>query len=220
MTAYTGQKLLDTLDAHGLADWQGLPDRIGARFLTGDFATGLDLVSRIGAAAEEANHHPEITLTFPHVDIRLTSHDTGAVTERDLELAAQISELAASAGVSADPKIPALLELGMDTAHRDAIAPFWAALLTGDASNVSGRDVIDPAGQMPLLWFQDCEEHAVPHQRLHVDVSVPGAVAPERIRAAVEAGGTVVDESQAPSFTVLADADGNRACVCTLENRS
>lgn len=73
---------------------------------------------------------------------------------------------------------------------------------------------------MPLLWFQDCEEHEVPHQRLHVDVSVPAAVAPERIKAAVDAGGTIVDESQAPSFTVLSDADGNRACVCTLAGRS
>ncbi|MGO3022011.1 MAG: 4a-hydroxytetrahydrobiopterin dehydratase [Brevibacterium sp.] len=219
MTAYTGQKLLDALDSQGLGDWQGLPDCIGARFLTGDFATGLDFVARIGAAAEEAGHHPDVTLTFPHVDIRLTSHDTGAVTERDLNLAGQISELAASTGVKADPTIPALLELGLDTANQDAIAPFWAALLTGDASNVSGPDVVDPSGQMPLLWFQDCEEHEVPHQRLHVDVSVPAAVAPERIRAAVDAGGTIVDESQAPSFTVLADADGNRACVCTLAAR-
>lgn len=219
MTTYTGQKLLDTLDSKGLADWQGLPQCIGARFLTGDFATGVELVERIGTAAEEANHHPDVTLTFPHVDIRLTSHDTGEVTERDLDLAARISELATSAGVKADPGAPAMLELGMDTAHRDEIAPFWAALLTGDAGNVSGPDVVDPDGQMPLLWFQDCEEHEVPHQRLHVDVSVSAAVAPERIRAAVEAGGTIVDESRAPSFTVLADTDGNRACVCTLANR-
>ena len=219
MTAYTGQNLLDALDSEGLGDWQGLPDCIGARFLTGDFATGLDLVAEIGNLAEAAGHHPDVTLTFPHVDIRLTSHDTGAVTERDLNLAGQISEAAASASVKADPSVPALLELGLDTAHQGAIAPFWAALLTGDASNVSGPDVIDPAGQMPLLWFQDCEEHEVPHQRLHVDVSVPAAVAPVRIKAAVEAGGTIVDESQAPSFTVLADADGNRACVCTLAGR-
>ena len=219
MATYTGQNLLDALGSFGLADWQGLPQCIGARFLTGDFATGLDLIGSIGTAAEEAEHHPDITLTYPHVDIRLTSHDTGDVTERDLDLAARISELAASAGVKADPSAPALLELGMDTAHREEIAPFWAALLTGDARNVSGRDVIDPGGQMPPLWFQDCEEHEVPHQRMHADVSVPPAVAPERIRAAVEAGGTVVDESRAPSFIVLADPDGNRACVCTLENR-
>src|SRR5699024_8694232 len=103
MTAYTGQNLLDALDSKGLGDWQGRSDSIGTRLLTGDFATGLDLVNKIGAAAEEAGHHPDITLTFPHVDIQLTSHDTGAVTERDLDLAGTISQLAASAGVKTVP---------------------------------------------------------------------------------------------------------------------
>ncbi|WP_209323943.1 4a-hydroxytetrahydrobiopterin dehydratase [Brevibacterium renqingii] len=102
MTAYTGQELLDALTEKGLKDWQGRTDSIGTRLLTGDFATGLELVNRIGAAAEEAGHHPDITLTFPHVDVQLTSHDTGAVTERDFDLAGTISELAASAGVKAD----------------------------------------------------------------------------------------------------------------------
>jgi 4a-hydroxytetrahydrobiopterin dehydratase len=37
----------------------------------------------------------------------------------------------------------------------------------------------------------------------------------ERIAAAVAAGGVIVDDSHAPWFTVLADHDGNRACVCT-----
>lgn len=37
----------------------------------------------------------------------------------------------------------------------------------------------------------------------------------ERIAAAVAAGGVIVDDSDAPSFTVIADQDGNRACVCT-----
>ena len=102
MTAYTGQELHDTLNDKGLADWQARKDSIATRLLTGDFATGLDLVNKIGAAAEDAGHHPDITLTFPHVDIQLTSHDTGAVTERDLDLAGTISKLAASAGVKAD----------------------------------------------------------------------------------------------------------------------
>ena len=103
MTAFTGQELTDTLNDKGLTDWKPQGDAIGTRLLTGDFATGLDLVNKIGAAAEEAGHHPDITLTFPHVDIQLTSHDTGAVTERDLDLAGTISKLAASAGVKADP---------------------------------------------------------------------------------------------------------------------
>jgi 4a-hydroxytetrahydrobiopterin dehydratase len=39
-------------------------------------------------------------------------------------------------------------------------------------------------------------------------------VAEQRIAAAVTAGG-IVDDSQAPSYTVIADQDGNKACVCT-----
>ena len=40
-------------------------------------------------------------------------------------------------------------------------------------------------------------------------------MAEPRIGAAVTAGGIVVDDSQAPSYTVIADQDGNKACVCT-----
>ena len=58
------------------------------------------------------------------------------MTKRDLRMARRISELAEEAGVEADPSAPTMLELGLDTANRDVIAPFWAALLTGDASDV------------------------------------------------------------------------------------
>lgn len=219
MTIWNGQDLLDTLRSMGLSDWVGFPDGLRARFLTGDFEAGLRLATAIGEAAERANHHPDLTLTYPHLDVRLISHDSGSVTDRDTALAGEISELAAAAGVAADPAAPTMLELALDTAHRDRIAPFWAALLTGDASNVDGDDVRDPGGRVPLLWFQGTEEHDVPRQRMHVDVWVSVDQAAARIDAAVRAGGEVVDDSQAPSFTVLADADGNRACVCTIADR-
>ena len=72
---------------------------------------------------------------------------------------------------------------------------------------------------MPLLWFQDTEAHETPRQRFHLDVWVPHDVAQDRIDAAVAAGGQVVDDSQAPSYVVLADPEGNRACVCTCLGR-
>lgn len=219
MNTMSGQELLDTLNGKALTDWQGFPDGLRARFLTKDFACGLQLVNAIGVAAEEANHHPDLTLTYPHLDVKLMSHDAGGVTGRDLRMAGRISELAAKAGVKADAAAPTVLELGLDTANRDAIAPFWAALLTGDASNVDGDDVVDPSNRVPLLWFQNTEQHDVPKQRLHVDLWVGADQGEARIAAAVAAGGTVVDDSQAPSFTVLADAEGNRACVCTIADR-
>lgn len=220
MTTITGQSLLETLRQEQLTDWQGFPDGLRARFQTGSFAAGLRLVDAIGEAAEEANHHPDLTLTYPHLDVTLISHDAGGVTKRDLRMARRISELAEEAGVEADPSAPTMLELGLDTANRDAIAPFWAALLTGDASNVDGDDVIDPSKRVPLLWFQATEQHEVPKQRLHVDLWLGADQAQARIDAAVQAGGEVVDDSQAPSFTVLADTDGNRVCVCTIADRA
>lgn len=83
-----------------LADWQLDGETLTARFATGDFATGLDLVDRIGADAERANHHPDITLTYPEVMVTLSSHDVGGVTRRDLDLARLISEHAARLGVA------------------------------------------------------------------------------------------------------------------------
>ena len=61
--------------------------------------------------------------------------------------------------------------------------------------------------------------HETPRQRFHIDLWVPHDVAEERIAAAVAAGGRVVDDENAPSFVVLADPEGNKACVCTCLNR-
>lgn len=83
-----------------LADWHLDGETLTARFSTGDFATGLELVNRIGGSAEKANHHPDVTLTYPDVTVTLSSHDVGGITSRDLDLARIISEHAATLGVT------------------------------------------------------------------------------------------------------------------------
>lgn len=215
MTILSTQEILDA----GLDDWRKLPQALHARFLTGDFTTGLAFVSGVGELAEAAGHHPDIALAYPHVDLTLVSHDASGVTGRDVDLARRISDLAGRRGISADPAAPTVVELALDTADPTAIGPFWAALLTGDAHAVAGDDVVDPTGRVPLLWFQHTGAHETPRQRFHLDVWVPHDAAEARIAAAVAAGGTVVDDAAAPSFTVLADAEGNPACVCTTLDR-
>ncbi|MET0523957.1 MAG: 4a-hydroxytetrahydrobiopterin dehydratase, partial [Nocardioides sp.] len=81
----------DEVAAEGLADWTFEDDALHAQFETGDFATGLRLVNRIGEAAESANHHPDLVLTYPHVDVTLSSQDAAGVTSRDVSMARQIS---------------------------------------------------------------------------------------------------------------------------------
>lgn len=215
MSILSTQQILDA----GLNDWRKLAQALHARFLTRDFATGLALVSAIGELAEQANHHPDIVLTYPHVDVTLLSHDASGVTKRDVDLARRISAVAGERGIAADPSAPAVVELALDTADVAAAGPFWAALLTGDAGAVDGDDVTDPTGRVPLLWFQHTDAHETPRQRFHLDLWVPHDAADARIAAAVAAGGRVVDDARAPAFTVLADPEGNRACVCTVLER-
>jgi 4a-hydroxytetrahydrobiopterin dehydratase len=206
------------LDA-GLDDWRKLAQALHARFLTGDFVTGLGFVTAVTEAAEQANHHPDVTLTYPYVDLKLVSHDVGRLTRRDLDLARRISEIARERGIDAQPGAVTEIELALDTADLAAAGPFWAALLTGSADSVDGNDVVDPSGRVPLLWFQHTDAHETPRQRFHLDLWVPHDVAQERIGAAVAAGGQVVDDNQAPAFVVLADPEGNRVCVCTFLDR-
>jgi 4a-hydroxytetrahydrobiopterin dehydratase len=215
METLTTQQILDA----GLDDWRKLAQALHARFLTGDFVTGLGFVTAVTEAAEAADHHPDVSLTYPWVDLRLVSHDAGRVTQRDLDLAAEISEIARERGISADPGAPAQVELALDTADLAAVGPFWAALLTGSTDALQGNDVVDPGGRVPLLWFQDTDAHETPRQRFHLDLWVPHDVAEDRVAAAVAAGGRVVDDSNAPSFVVVADPEGNRACVCTILDR-
>lgn len=215
MDKLTSMQILDA----GLNDWRQLAQGIHARFRTGSFTAGLRFVTAVTEAAEAANHHPDVTLTYPYVDLKLISHDVGALTQRDVDLAQAISSIAREQGLTPQPEALAEVELALDTAALAAAGPFWAALLTGNADNVDGDDVVDPSGRVPLLWFQDTDAHETPRQRFHLDVWVPHDLADARIAAAVAAGGSVVDDSQAPSFTVLADGEGNRACVCTVLSR-
>src|SRR3954453_16892226 len=86
-----------------LPGWSQSPAGLHTRLVTKDFATGLRLVQQIGAAAEAADHHPDLDLRYGDVGGRLISHDVGAVTGPDGRLARSISELAAAEGVRATP---------------------------------------------------------------------------------------------------------------------
>lgn len=215
MEELTSKQILDA----ALDDWRKLAQALHARFHTGDFATGLRFVTALSEVAERANHHPDVTLTYPFVDVKLISHDVSQVTQRDIDLARRISEIAREQTIAAEPTVLTELELALDTADLAATGPFWAALLTGRPDSLTGDDVVDPSGRVPLLWFQHTDAHQTPRQRFHLDVWVPHDVADERITAAIAAGGRMVDDEQAPSFVVLADPEGNRACVCTCLDR-
>lgn len=59
-----------------------------------DFAAALAFVDAVGAAAEEANHHPDIAFGWGKATVRWTTHSAGGITDLDLELARRTSALA------------------------------------------------------------------------------------------------------------------------------
>jgi 4a-hydroxytetrahydrobiopterin dehydratase len=208
-----------------LPDWRWVLRRIEASFLTaGSFADAADLVARLGHLADELGHHPAIDLRFPGtVRIRLTTHSAGGVTDLDVDQARAISTIAAEAGMQAEPRQGQEVELAIDAIDIPAVLPFWQAALAyvpePTPAGVAPRAVIDPRGHGPSVWFQQMDEPRPQRNRIHFDIDVPHDEVEERLVAALGAGGTLVSDGQAPAFWVLADAEGNEACLCTWQNR-
>lgn len=201
----------------GCDDWRYLFGVITAEYLAGSFAAAASLVGAIAEAADEADHHPDVDLRYPDlVRVTLTTHAVGGVTTRDVELARRICTLAADAGAAPQPAAPQSVEIALDTMDAERIRPFWAAIL--GYRDVDGT-LVDPRRIGPPMWFQQMDEPRTDRDRFHIDVTVPHDVAEERIAAAIAAGGTLVEDRFARSWWVLADADGNEACVCTWQDR-
>ena len=60
-----------------------------------DFSEAFAFLARVAMHAERVDHHPEFTSVWNRVDFRLTTHDTGGVTTRDIKLAEAINRLVA-----------------------------------------------------------------------------------------------------------------------------
>lgn len=80
----------DALD--GLPDWDydDARDAITRSIVFSDFAEAFGFMAQVALLAERADHHPEWTNVWNRVEIVLTTHDAGGLSERDIELASAI----------------------------------------------------------------------------------------------------------------------------------
>lgn len=214
MTTLTGQQIA----GEGLTGWAYLSNSLETRIATPDFAAGLALVAAIGAAAEQAGHHPDVNLRYTHVDARLTSHDERGVTIRDVRLARTITAVAADAGLRPASGPVSRLDIALDTPDRKQVMPFWEAVFGLVRAGTAGIDLTDPADKLPDLWFQESGDEE-PRQRWHHDLWIDPAEVQPRIDAAIAAGGRLVSDEQAPAYWILADPEGNKICLCTWQDR-
>jgi 4a-hydroxytetrahydrobiopterin dehydratase len=204
-------------ESEGVDDWRVLYGRAFAYFRTGTFAKGVELVDAIGRLADAANHHPDVDLRYAGVTVCLVTHDVGGLSTSDVELARQISESARELGVPAEPAALQHVDLAIDALVRADVMPFWRAVL--GYRDEGDEDLVDPRGRGPSVWFQQMDAPRTERNRIHLDIAVPHDQAEARVAAALAAGGRLVSDAHAPSWWVLADAEGNEACIATWVGR-
>ena len=215
-------------DAVTSLGWRLVLGELRAEVLTGSLPLAADVAGR-AASVPGAEGHLRLDVRTDRVILALQTAAVGWVTERDVELARKISAVVdelrveTTAGVEGGGgRSVQVLEIGIDTLDAGAIRPFWRAVLGyADEPGRSGPwdGLIDPLGQGPAVWFQRMDAPRPQRNRIHFDVSVPHDEAGPRIQAALAAGGRLIYDAEAPAFWVLADVEGNEACVTTWQGR-
>jgi 4a-hydroxytetrahydrobiopterin dehydratase len=174
----------------------------------------------IAACGDDAEEHLRIDLRPDRVLLALQDRATSVVTRIDVDLAAAITDElgGATPDVGGHPRAVQAIEIGIDALNIPAVRPFWKAVLDY-VDEPDGNGLLDPDRQGPSVWFQQMDAPRPQRNRIHLDVSVPHDEARRRLAAGLAAGGTLIYDAEAPSFWVLADAEGNEACVCSWEGR-
>jgi pterin-4a-carbinolamine dehydratase len=199
-------------EADGTADWRALNAGADAWFDAPSHRAGAALVRLIGELAEAAGHHPDVDLRASGVHVRTYTHDADALTARDVALAAQISGAAAGLGLAADPAAIQRMQVAIDVADVDVVAPFWQAALGFD--RVGDDRLSDPLGRHPRVWFQDMDGQRPLRNRIHLDAGTPWERVAATLVALEAAGGRIAYAND--WWKTVADPEGNEADIFPL----
>ncbi|MCO8270660.1 4a-hydroxytetrahydrobiopterin dehydratase [Actinoplanes sp. TRM 88003] len=212
-------------DAVGDHGWRLVLGVLSSWVAVGSLAEAVEVASRaVAACGPQADGHLRVDVRADRVVLSLQTLALSAVTTTDTDLARAIT----AAGLKTEPgpgldgqRSVQVLEIAIDALDIASVRPFWQAVL-GYVDEPGADDdgpLIDPLGQGPALWFQQMDAPRPQRNRVHFDVSVPHDEAARRIEATVAAGGRVLSDVRAPAFWVLADPEGNEACVTTWQAR-
>ena len=84
-------ELVDAVET--LNGWMAADKILKKRVTFSNFAESLAFVNAVGALAEAADHHPDITFGWGYAELALTTHDRGGITDVDIALAARIDQI-------------------------------------------------------------------------------------------------------------------------------
>ncbi len=79
-----------------LADWQVVDGKLAREFRFADFVQAIEFIDRVAVEAEALDHHPEWSNVYKTVNVTLTTHEAGGLTQRDIALAEAMDRIAAA----------------------------------------------------------------------------------------------------------------------------
>ncbi|HZC26588.1 MAG TPA: VOC family protein [Actinopolymorphaceae bacterium] len=221
----TRQAIADAVTGLG---WRNVLGLLRTSVRVGSLAQAVEVAATVVGSAADVDNRLWVDIRRDRVTLSLQTHAVAATTARDVDLARIVSAavgelgLRTDAEVGGEPRSVQVLEFAIDALDIPSIRLFWKAVLGYvDEPGSSGPEdpLVDPLGHGPALWFQQMDAPRPQRNRIHLDVSVPHDEAESRIRAALDAGGTVRSDAAAPAFWVLADAEGNEVCITTWQGR-
>lgn len=81
------------IELNELKDWRFIDNKLEKKFEFLNFSESLAFIVRVGLLSEKNNHHPELFNVYNKVIIRLTTHESDGVTDKDIELAKSIEKM-------------------------------------------------------------------------------------------------------------------------------
>lgn len=202
----------------GVEDWVCVARAAFTFYPTASLAAAAELVSAISAAAGTGHAEPDIDIRPDGVTVRLLTlgvEYTG-LTEDDVAFARRVSAAARRLGLRARPSAAQNLIVTIDAVAISQVLPFWRAVLGYEPRvDAPDQEIADPRRRTAGVYFQQMDAPRTGRNRIHIDVWVPFREAEARVEAALRAGGRLVTDKYAPGWWVLADAEGNEACVAT-----
>ncbi len=211
----TRQQISDAVDPAG---WRLILGAIYTEVFAPSLVEAAEAASTaVATVGTDGQGHLTVDIRADRAILRLQSAGVGAVTGRDIRLAGEVS----NAVVTTPSASLQALEIAIDALDIGLVRPFWKAV-TGYADEPGSElqaALLDPFGRGPAIWFQQMDSTRPQRNRIHIDVDVPAEEAAARIDAAIAAGGRLLSDDAAPAFWVLADPEGNEACICTWQGR-
>jgi len=199
-------------------DWVCVGRAAFTFYPTGSLADAVELVRSIGEAAGAGHARPDIDIRPAGVTVRLltAAADVFGLTGEDVAVARRISEAARRLGLTAAPEAAQNLVITIDALVIAAVLPFWRAVLGYEPRpDTPSKELVDPRRRGAGVYFQQMDAPRTGRNRIHLDVWVPFEQAEARVEAALAAGGKLVSDEHAPGWWILADPEGNEACVAT-----